>query len=89
MFDALKLDNDAAATVTIAGHLHSVQPSPKHSPFADVNILGADFCVDHRLSFVPLGGKEVKYVFGLQDYINGTTGSKPSSWRRWLQWDTN
>jgi hypothetical protein len=37
--------------------------SPRKSHFADINILGSDFCDNFKFTPLYLGGGRVKYVF--------------------------
>jgi hypothetical protein len=43
-------DNDDPTYVTIAGYTHLSHMSPEKAHFAEISILGADFCNAHKVS---------------------------------------
>ena len=48
---------------TIAGSNQEIRMSPKQSHFADVNLLGSDFCDNYKFTALYLGNGKVKYFF--------------------------
>ncbi|KAF2182315.1 hypothetical protein K469DRAFT_752136 [Zopfia rhizophila CBS 207.26] len=53
------------APVKIAGYIHPVYLSPEHSHFANVNILGNDFCTAYNVALGPRrNNRTVELLFG-------------------------
>jgi hypothetical protein len=63
--EAFGLQGDDSWSAKIAGHYHTVYISPPDSRFADVNILGGDFCIMNRLRpWIHENSRAVTYYIG-------------------------
>jgi len=60
---------EVSTYATIAGCYHPIRMSPQKSHFADINLLGADFCNAFKFRALYLGNGKVKFLF--KDRWNG------------------
>ncbi|KIX01840.1 uncharacterized protein Z518_09567 [Rhinocladiella mackenziei CBS 650.93] len=61
--EVLDIRKDAITTATIAGCYHQVRMSPPTSHFAEINVLGADFCDNFKFTPWFRGKGRVTYIF--------------------------
>jgi hypothetical protein len=54
---------DHPSLATIAGYNYPVYKSPSNSQFAELNLLGYDFCNAYSIALVPGSNQKVQLVF--------------------------